>query len=79
MVKRIFNLLHKEVAGLHEAAFLLGFFSVTSQVFGLMRDRLLTHFFGVGGELDVYYAAFRIPDVLFVSNLVYSEYSFDNY
>ncbi|MEK7175836.1 MAG: lipid II flippase MurJ, partial [Patescibacteria group bacterium] len=29
--------------------------------------RLLAHMFGAGSELDIYYAAFRIPDFLFIS------------
>ena len=32
-----------------------------------MRDRLFAHTFGAGAELDIYYAAFRIPDFLFVA------------
>ncbi|MCH7756580.1 hypothetical protein IIC45_00620 [Patescibacteria group bacterium] len=67
MVKRFFNLLHREVRGLHEAAYLLGFFAVFSQILALVRDRLLTGKFGAGEILDIYYAAFRIPDFIFVS------------
>ena len=67
MVKRILSLLHKEVRGLHEAAYLLGFFALFSQLLALLRDRLLTGQFGAGEILDVYYAAFRIPDFIFVS------------
>ncbi|KKW05576.1 MAG: Integral membrane protein MviN [Candidatus Kaiserbacteria bacterium GW2011_GWC2_49_12] len=33
----------------------------------LLRDRLFAHTFGAGYELDIYYAAFRIPDLLFVA------------
>lgn len=66
MVKRIINALNKEVGGLHEAAFLLGFFAVASQLLALLRDRLFAHYFGAGTELDVYYTAFRIPDALYV-------------
>ncbi len=66
MVKRIINVLNKEVGGLHEAAFLLGFFAVASQVLALLRDRLFANYFGAGTELDVYYTAFRIPDALYV-------------
>ncbi len=44
------------------AALILSVFSFLSFVLGLLRDRLLTGTFGVGNELDVYYAAFRIPD-----------------
>ena len=67
MVKRIFNLIHKEIRGLHEAAYLLGMFALLSQILALVRDRLLAHFFGAGAVLDTYYAAFRIPDIIFVA------------
>lgn len=45
--------------------------SLLSRLLGLVRDRLLTHSFGAtrvaGGisELDAYYAAFQIPDLLY--------------
>ena len=67
MVRRIFNLLQREIRGLHEAAYLLGAFALASQLLALFRDRLLTGKFGAGQILDVYYAAFRIPDFLFVT------------
>lgn len=67
MVKRIINLIHKEIRGLHEAAYLLGVFALLSQFLALARDRLLAHFFGAGAVLDIYYAAFRIPDIIFVT------------
>ena len=31
---------------------------------GLLRDRLLAGTFGAGSELDVYYAAFTVPDFI---------------
>jgi putative peptidoglycan lipid II flippase len=66
MVKRIISFLGKEINGLHEAAYLLGLFAILSQVLALVRDRLLVHTFGAGTTLDLYYAAFRIPDFIFV-------------
>jgi len=36
-----------------------------SKFLGLIRDRLLAGHFGAGDELDMYYAAFRIPDFVF--------------
>ncbi len=66
MVKRVFDIVYKEVRGLHQAAYVLGFFALGSQLLAIVRDRLLAHEFGAGAELDVYYAAFRIPDVLYV-------------
>ena len=67
MVKRIFSFLNKEVKGLHEAAYLLAFFALFSQVLALVRDRLLAGNFGASQTLDIYYAAFRIPDFIFIS------------
>lgn len=67
MVKRIFTFLNKEFHGINEAALLLGGFTFLSQILGLVRDRILAHDVGAGPVLDVYYAAFRIPDFLYVS------------
>ncbi|PIS35516.1 MAG: murein biosynthesis integral membrane protein MurJ [Parcubacteria group bacterium CG08_land_8_20_14_0_20_38_56] len=47
------------------AAFILGSASLGSKILGLFRDRLLAGHFGAGDELDMYYAAFRIPDLVF--------------
>ena len=67
MVKRILSFVGKEISGLHEAAYLLAGSAVASLLFALVRDRLLAHYLGAGAELDVYYAAFRVPDLLFVA------------
>lgn len=65
MVKRVFRLVYSEIRGLHQAAYILALFAIGSQMLALVRDRLLAHTFGAGGDLDLYYAAFRIPDILF--------------
>jgi putative peptidoglycan lipid II flippase len=67
MVKKFFNFFNKEINGLHEAAYLLGFFAFLSQLLALVRDRLLASTFGAGRDLDIYYSAFRIPDFIFVT------------
>lgn len=67
MVKGFLRLINREVSGLHEAAYLLGVFALASQVLALWRDRMLASYFGAGTTLDLYYAAFRVPDILFVS------------
>jgi len=67
MVDRFFRLFHREFNGLHEAALLLGLSAIFSQFLALARDRLLASSFGAGSALDIYYAAFRIPDILYVS------------
>jgi len=66
MVKKFIGMINKEIGGLHEAAYLLGIFAILSQILALVRDKLLAYRFGAGLELDLYYAAFRIPDLLFV-------------
>jgi len=66
MVKRFLEVLEREISGLHEAAYLLGFFALLSQVLGFLRDRFFASYFGAGELLDVYYAAFRVPDFIFI-------------
>lgn len=36
-----------------------------SRILGLLRDRLFASRFGAGPELDAYFAAYRIPDIIF--------------
>lgn len=50
------------------AAFVVSVAALASRLVGLFRDRLLASTFGAGDTLDVYYAAFRIPD--FIYNLL---------
>lgn len=66
MVRQVIEIVYREVRGLHRAAYVLALFAFASQLLALLRDRLLAHNFGAGSELDIYYAAFRIPDLLFV-------------
>lgn len=67
MVRRIFGFFYKETHRLHQAALLLAFFSLLSQLLGFVRDRSLAHYFGASTHLDVYYAAFKVPDLIFVT------------
>lgn len=39
--------------------------SLASRFVGLIRDRVLAGSFGAGSALDTYYAAFRIPDLIY--------------
>lgn len=52
---------------MHQAAYLLALFALLSQLLGLVRDRLLASSFGASQTLDIYYAAFRVPDLLFAA------------
>ena len=67
MVSKIFKLLNRQSQGINEAALLLGLFTFVSQMLGLVRDRFLATYLGAGQHLDLYYAAFKIPDFLYVS------------
>lgn len=80
MVRQIFEriaapvrgLVMRPIRSLHQAAYLLAALTLASQVLALLRDRTFAHTFGAGQELDLYYAAFRVPDLVFalVSSLV---------
>lgn len=72
MVNRILKTLVSPVRGLHQAAYLLAALTLASQALALLRDRLFAHHFGAGEILDLYYAAFKVPDVVFalVASLV---------
>ncbi|HYF10579.1 MAG TPA: lipid II flippase MurJ [Candidatus Paceibacterota bacterium] len=67
MVRLLFSWLERDVIGVHAAAYLLGFSALLSQVLGLLRDRLLASTFGASTSLDIYYAAFRVQDFVFLS------------
>ena len=67
MIRSIFRAITARVGGLQRAAFWLALFSGLSLLLGFVRDRILAHYFGAGAELDMYYAAFEIPDILFVT------------
>lgn len=64
---RALRLLSYEVRGLHAAAYVIAISAFLSSLLALLRDRLLAHAFGASTTLDIYYAAFRIPDLIFVA------------
>ena len=47
------------------AAFVIAMAGILSRVLGLLRDRILASHFGAGDTLDIYYAAFRVPDLVY--------------
>lgn len=69
MVKRIIKSLEKEDGSIHGAALLLAVSSLASGFLGLLRDRLLAGKFGAGETLDIYYASFRLPDLLYTISI----------
>ncbi|HRA47179.1 MAG TPA: murein biosynthesis integral membrane protein MurJ, partial [Thermomicrobiales bacterium] len=49
-----------------KSAMIVGLAYVLSRIFGILRDMLLGYRFGAGNQTDAYYAAFRIPDLVFL-------------
>lgn len=66
-MEKIFRFFGREYGNINQAAILLGSFALLSQILGLIRDRLLAHFIGPSSTLDIYYASFRVPDLIFIS------------
>lgn len=47
------------------AAIIIAAATLLSRVVGLFRDRIFAHYFGAGPTMDAYYAAFKIPDLVY--------------
>lgn len=67
MISRLTKLFRADSSGLTQTALVMGLFMLCGQLLGLVRDRLFAGIVGPGNELDLYYAAFKIPDFLYVS------------
>src|SRR3989344_9455265 len=61
-MNRLVNRLNNSLGG---GVLVIAFFSLLSKVLGLLRDRLLASTFGASADLDVYFAAFRLPDFIY--------------
>ena len=62
MIKRLLN---GQINSITMAAFLVASSSLASRFLGIFRDRILAGEFGAGDTLDIYYAAFRLPDLIY--------------
>lgn len=62
MIKSLFT---SKTTSITSAAIIVAAASIASRFLGVFRDRILASEFGAGNVLDVYYAAFRIPDLVF--------------
>ena len=65
-MERILRIFTKETGSINQAALLLGCFTLLSQILALFRDRSIAFFIGPSSALDAYYAAFRVPDLIFI-------------
>jgi len=59
------NIFRRQINSIVIAASLVALSSLFSRFLGIIRDRILAGQFGAGATLDIYYAAFRIPDLIF--------------
>jgi putative peptidoglycan lipid II flippase len=62
MLDRFFNFQSKSIS---EGALILSIATLISRFLGVVREWLLASRFGAGVELDVYFTAFKIPDLLY--------------
>ncbi|MFH0840955.1 MAG: murein biosynthesis integral membrane protein MurJ [bacterium] len=62
MIRKLFC---SKINSISVAAGLVAISSLASRILGIFRDRILAGQFGAGDTLDIYYAAFRIPDLIF--------------
>ena len=46
------------------AALIMAFSVLLSRLMGLFRDKIISWQFGAGGEADIYFSAFVVPDFL---------------
>lgn len=67
MVQKIISFFGRDIESIHQAAYILAGATFIGQLLGLFRDRLLASTFGAGSLLDVYYAAFRLQDIIYVT------------
>src|SRR3989344_318037 len=59
---KILNGQSKSITG---AAIIISGATLVSRLVGLLRDRIFAHNFGAGPIMDAYYAAFKIPDLVY--------------
>lgn len=62
MLKKIFNTQSQTING---AAIIIAGATLINKIFGIVRDRSIAHIYGAGTVSDVYYVAFKIPDLIY--------------
>jgi len=62
MINRVLNFTSNSVTG---AAIIISAATLLNKFVGIARDRTLAHAFGAGPVMDAYYAAFKIPDLVY--------------
>lgn len=62
MWQKFWHRINNSVTG---GALIITFFSFLAKIFALLRERLIAHNFAASDLSDVYYSAFRLPDLIF--------------
>lgn len=70
-MKKLLAILSTVQGGVQGPALLLAIVAFANAFLGLFRDRLLATNLGASTDLDIYYAAFRLPDFLFALALLF--------
>ena len=63
---RIFSKIFHRLENVYSALYLVAIVSFLGYFLALVRNWLLAVFFGAGTDLDIYFAAFKIPDFLYI-------------
>ena len=61
----MFKIFHSSYKTVTAAALMLSGATLVSRFVGIVRDRVLAHQFGAGQIMDAYYAAFKVPDLIY--------------
>ena len=72
LLKKGGEMMNRGFTGVHQAALLLAVAGIAAKTLALLRDRILASTFGAGLTLDIYYAAFRVPDIVYTVALFLS-------
>jgi putative peptidoglycan lipid II flippase len=62
MWQKLWHKINNSVTG---GALIIAFFSFLAKIFALLREKLIAHNFAASEMADVYYSAFRLPDLIF--------------
>lgn len=59
------RIIHNQSKTVTGAAVIIAAATLTNKGVGIIRDRVIAHYFGTGPVTDAYYAAFKIPDLIY--------------
>ncbi|KKQ55184.1 MAG: Integral membrane protein MviN [Parcubacteria group bacterium GW2011_GWA2_38_13] len=62
---KLFSRFNDQSKNISSAAVIIGSATLAAKILGILRDRVLAGEFGASKTLDIYYASFRIPDLVY--------------